>query len=54
MNDFIGCLNPHLGETRYYLPDGIYLDDEFKPHSDYINQDFSKYITLPSGVCRLG
>ncbi len=50
MNDFIGCLNPHLGETRYYLPDGIYLDDEFKPHSDYINQDFSKYITLPSGV----
>ena len=50
MNDFIGCLNPHLGETRYYLPDGIYLDDEFKPHSDYINQDFSKYVTLPSGV----
>ena len=49
MNDFIGCLNTHLGETRYYLPSGI-VDDEFKPHSDYINQDFSKYITLPSGV----
>ena len=50
LNDFIGCYGTHIGETRYYLPDGIYLDNEFKPHSDYINQDFSKYITLPSGV----
>ena len=49
LNDFIGCYGTHVGETRYYLPSGI-VDDEFKPHSDYINQDFSKYVTLPSGV----
>ena len=24
MNDFIGCLNTHIGETRYFLPDGMY------------------------------
>lgn len=50
MNDFIGCLNTHIGETRYYLPDGIYLDGKFKPHSDYVGADFSKYIVLPSNV----
>lgn len=50
MNDFIGCLNTHIGETRYYLPDGIYLDGNFKPHSDYVGADFSKYIVLPSNV----
>lgn len=49
MNDFIGCLNSHLGETRYYLPDGKYMDNEFKPHSDYINQNFENYKTLPEG-----
>lgn len=49
MNDFIGCLNTHIGETRYFLPDGIY-DNSFKPHSDYIEADFNKYITLPSNV----
>lgn len=50
MNNFIGCLNQHLGETRYYLPDGLYMDGSFKPHSDYIGQDFNNYVTLPDGV----
>ncbi len=49
MNDFIGCLNTHIGETRYFLPDGMY-NNAFKPHSDYIDTDFSKYITLPTNV----
>ena len=48
LNDLIGSYGEHIGETRYYLPDGIY-DESFKPHSDYVGQDFSKYITLPSG-----
>ena len=48
-NDFIGCYRNHVGETRYYLPTGI-TNGSFAPHSDYYEQDFSKYITLPSGV----
>ena len=54
MNDFVGCLNTHLGETRYYLPDGIYMDGNFKPHSDYLGADFSKYIVMPDGIWTLG
>ena len=49
MNDFIGCYQEHVGETRYYLPDGM-LKGAFKPHSKYIGQDFEKYITLPEGT----
>ena len=58
MNDPVGSYREHIGETRYYLPDGMYADskdennnpkNEFKPHSDYLDQDFSKYITLPEG-----
>ena len=49
MNDFIGCLNSHLGETRYYLPDGKYMDGNFKPHSDYIGQNYENYNVLPEG-----
>ena len=49
LNDFIGCYGEHVGEVRYYLPDGM-VDGSFIPHSDYLNQDFDKYITLPSNV----
>lgn len=49
MNDPIGCYRAHVGTTLYYMPDGI-VNSEFKPHSDYFEQDFSKYITLPSSV----
>lgn len=55
MNDFVGCLNTHIGETRYFLPEGFYVDNKegkeaFKPHSAFVAKDFSKYITLPEGV----
>ncbi len=34
MNDFIGCLNnEHIGETRYYLPDGMYADSKINLNS---------------------
>lgn len=49
LNDFIGCYGEHVGEVRYYLPDGM-INGSFVPHSDYLNQDFSNYITLPSSV----
>ncbi len=49
MNDFIGCYQNHVGETRYYLTEGL-KDGSFKPHSVYENQDFEKYITLPDGI----
>ena len=42
MNDPIGCYFTHIGEVRYYLPDGI-VDGKYKPHSDYVGADFSKY-----------
>lgn len=42
MNDPIGCSFKHIGEVRYYLPSGI-VDGKYKPHSDYIGADFSKY-----------
>ncbi len=48
MNDIVGSYRAHIGETRYYLPDGKY-NNEYQPHSDYVNQDFDKYITLPEG-----
>ena len=43
MNDVVGSFGKHAGEVRYYLPDGMY-NGEYKPHSDYIFQDFEKYI----------
>ena len=46
LNDFIGCYGEHVGEVRYYLTDGM-VYGSFIPHSDYLNQDFDKYITLP-------
>ena len=49
LNDFVGCFQSHVGETRYYLPRGM-DSGNFVPHSDYINQDYSKYITLPENV----
>lgn len=58
MNDPIGSYREHIGETRYYIADGMYADskdennnpkNEFKPHSDYLDQNFDKYITLPEG-----
>ena len=49
MNDPIGCYHANADTTLYYMPDGI-VNSEFKPHSDYFEQDFSKYITLPSSV----
>ena len=49
LNDFIGCYGEHVGEVRYYLPNGM-VDSSFVPHSDYLNKDFNKYITLPSNV----
>ncbi len=42
MNDPFGCSFKHIGEVRYYLPDGI-VDGKYKPHSDYVGADFSKY-----------
>ena len=45
MNDPIGCSGTHSGTTLYYLPDGYY-ENEFKPHSDFLNNDFSKYKTI--------
>ncbi len=34
MNDFIGCLNnEHIGETRYYVPDGMYADSKIDLNS---------------------
>ena len=34
MNDFIGCLNnEHIGETRYYIADGMYADSKIDLNS---------------------
>lgn len=41
--------NRNVGETRYYLLDGMF-EGSFKPHSKYVGQDFEKYITLPEGT----
>lgn len=43
MNDVVGSFGKHAGEVRYYLPDGMY-NGEYRPHSDYVFQDFEKYI----------
>lgn len=43
LNDFIGSFGDHIGTTKYYIPDGIY-SGEYKPHSDFLDNDFSKYI----------
>ncbi len=53
MNDPVGSYREHIGETRYFLPDGMYGKDEdmkFAPHSDFYNHDFSKYQPLKSGI----
>lgn len=40
LNDFIGCYGEHVGEVRYYLPDGM-INGSFVPHSDYMCIDLN-------------
>lgn len=55
MNDFVGCLNTHIGETRYFLPEGFYVDNKegkeaFKPHSDFVAKDFLNILHSPKAL----
>lgn len=46
MNDIVGNLGDHVGNTLYYTPtttsNGLGI---FQPHVEYINTDFSKYFS---------
>ncbi len=43
LNDWVGCYLDHVGNTKYYLPDGFVSKDKndndtnFAPHSDYLH-----------------